>query len=69
MITDSELREFYVWHKQHVRKPGTFMAGLSASMAVYFHIRPKDAKELIERSELLGFITRKIDNIKINLYL
>lgn len=67
-ITNSQLREFFLWRKQRIKRPNTFMAGLSASMAAYFHIHPKDASELIGRCEQLGFITRKTDYIKINLY-
>ncbi len=67
-ITNIQLIEFFRWRKQRIKRPNTFMAGLSVSMAAYFHIPIKETSELIKRCEQQGFVTRKTDYIKINLY-
>lgn len=64
-ITDEQLMEFVTWYRNHFQKAETYTAGMSISMAGYFHISTKQAKLLLERCNSIGLIKMKRENIRI----
>lgn len=64
-ITDEQLREFVKWYRNHYEKSETFTAGMSISMAGYFHISTKQAKKLLERCNSIGLIKMRRENVTI----
>ena len=62
-ITYEQLKEFVIWYRNHNKKTETFTAGMSISMAGYFHISTKQAKKLLERCNSIGFIKMKREDI------
>ena len=64
-ITDEQLKEFCEWYRNHYEKAETFTAGMSISMAGYFHISTKQARLLLERCKSIGLIKMRRENVTI----
>lgn len=57
-ITDTQLRDFLEWHKDHYQRETVRVALVAISAAGHFHMTEKTATPLVYRAIKLGFLER-----------
>lgn len=57
-ITDTQLRDFLDWYKDHYQVTGDRVDLIAISAAGHFHMTQKTAAPLVRRAVTLGFLER-----------